>query len=124
MRPAYVLVTLVLAIGGWWVTQNGTGLDPVLVATGLAAAWVIQAIGFWTLTAALERGGSAMRAWVGGMVARTAGLAALWLIAVRNGLPGVDLVATYAFAVITFVLLEAVWLAVSTGDPMHRRQIK
>lgn len=122
MRPAYLLVTLALALGAWWVTRLGSGLDPVLVATGLVVAWVIQAVGFWTLTAALERGGSALGPWVGGMAARAAGLVVLWLIALGAGLPGIDLVATYAFALLAFLLLEAAWLAVGGGNLLHPRK--
>jgi len=122
MRLAYPLVTLALAAGGWWATRFGSGLDPVLVAAGLASAWVIQVISLQVLVSALERGGSVVGPWVGGMAGRAGGLVVLWLVAIAAGLSGVDLVVTYAFALLAFLLLEAVWLAVSTGNVLHPKR--
>jgi len=122
MKPAYLLVTFGLAAGGWWIVRVGSELDPVLVGSGVATAWTIQAISFWVLMSALERGGSVVGPWIGGMAGRAAGLVTLWLVAVGTGLSGIELVVPYAFALLAFLLLEAAWLAVSTNALYPKRK--
>jgi len=122
MKPAYLLVTLGLAVGGWLVLTRATNLDGPLVGIGLGAAWVIQGVGFWILTTALERGGSVVVPWVLGMAARIGGLAILWVAAVATDEKGFDLVVPYALALLVFLLLEAGWLAVRTGSGLKPKQ--
>jgi hypothetical protein len=75
-------------------------------------AWAVQAASFWPLAGALEAGRPATSAWVAGMAARFGGLAILWGLSVLLG-RGRNAVLAYAFALVTYLLLEAVWLALT-----------
>lgn len=122
MKLTYLTVTLGLAVGGWWIVLVGSELNATLVGTGVGIAWAIQAVSFWVLVSALERGGSAVGPWIAGMAGRAAGLVALWLLAVGVGLSGIELVVPYALALLAFLLLEAVWLAVGTNALYPKRK--
>lgn len=111
-RVAYVATTIVLAAAGWFAAVAG-GADTGQVAAGLALAVAIQAASFWPLATALETGRPATVAWVAGMAARFGGLMLLWALAGLAGL-GREVVLAYAFALVTFLMLEAVWLALTT----------
>ena len=111
-RAAYVALTGLVAVAGGVAAGIG-GADARSVAAGLAFAWAIQAASFWPLTGALEAGRPVVVSWVAGMVARFGGLAALWAFSALSG-RGREAVLAYAFALVTFLLVEAAWLAVVT----------
>lgn len=111
-RAAYVALTGVAAIAGGAAATIG-GADAKSVAGGLAFAWAIQAASFWPLAGSLEAGRPVAVPWVAGMAARLGGLAALWALSALSG-RGREAVLAYAFALVTFLLLEAAWLAVVT----------
>jgi hypothetical protein len=105
------LTGFVVIAGGVAATIGGA--DAKSVAVGLAFAWAIQAASFWPLAGSLEAGQPVAVPWVAGMAARLGGLAALWALSVLSG-RGREAVLAYAFALVTFLLLEAAWLAVVT----------
>ncbi len=111
-RAAYVALTGLVAVAGGVAAGIG-GADARSVAAGLAFAWAIQAASFWPLAGALEVGRPVVVSWVAGMVARFGGLAALWAFSALSG-RGREAVLAYAFALVTFLLVEAAWLAVVT----------
>ena len=111
-RAAYVALTGLVAVAGGVAAGIG-GADARSVAAGLAFAWAIQAASFWPLAGALEVGCPVVVSWVAGMVARFGGLAALWAFSALSG-RGREAVLAYAFALVTFLLVEAAWLAVVT----------
>jgi hypothetical protein len=108
-RSGYLAVTLLLATGGLAAAGVG-GFDVFPVAVGLGAAWVVQAISFWLLAGALERGEMVMRVWTAGIASRLGGMALLWVLARLAGGPTREPVIAYAFALVAFLLLEAGWL--------------
>ena len=111
-RAAYVALTGIAAtVGGSAATIGGA--DAKSVAAGLIFAWAVQAASFWPLAGALEAGRPVVVPWVAGMAARFGGLASLWAVSALSG-RGREAVLAYAFALVTFLLLEAVWLAVVT----------
>lgn len=114
-RVAYVVTTILLAVAGGFAAVAG-GADRGQVAAGLAMAVAIQTASFWPLATALEKGRPATVAWVAGMAARFGGLMLLWALAELAGL-GREVVLAYAFALVTFLMLEAVWLALTTRNP-------
>ncbi|MCL7957398.1 MAG: hypothetical protein M8860_06085 [marine benthic group bacterium] len=110
-RVAYLAVTgLVAAVGG--VTAIVSGVSAAGVTAGLALAWAVQAASFWPLAGALEAGRPVTNPWVAGMAARFGGLALLWGLSALLG-RGRNAVLAYAFALVTYLLLEAVWLALT-----------
>jgi hypothetical protein len=111
-RVAYVATTALLAAAGG-LAAVAAGADSGQVAAGLVLALAVQAASFWPLATALEAGRPATVPWVAGMAARFGVLMLLWALA---GLAGVGraVVLAYAFALVTFLLLEAVWLAITT----------
>ena len=111
-RMAYVATTTLLAIAGGAAAVAG-GAAPGQVAAGLALAVAVQAASFWPLATALETGRPATVAWVAGMGARFGGLMLLWALSALAGL-GREVVLAYAFALVTFLMLEAAWLALTT----------
>lgn len=111
-RTAYVALTGILALAGGVAATSG-GADAKSVAVGLVFGWAVQAASFWPLAGALEAGRPVVVPWVAGMAARFGGLAALWAVSALSG-RGSEAVVAYAFALVTFLLLEAVWLAVVT----------
>ena len=111
-RTAYVALTGIVALVGGVAATIG-GADLTSVAVGLVFAWAVQAASFWPLAGALEAGRPVVIPWVAGMAARFGGLAALWAVSALSG-RGREAVMAYAFALVTFLLLEAVWLAVVT----------
>jgi hypothetical protein len=116
-RLAYVATTTLLAVAGGAAAVAG-GAAPGQVAAGLALAVAVQAASFWPLATALESGRPATIAWVAGMAARFGGLMLLWALSALAGL-GREVVLAYAFALVTFLMLEAAWLALTTraGPP-------
>jgi hypothetical protein len=111
-RAAYVALTGLVAVAGGVAASIG-GADAKSVAAGLAFAWAIQAASFWPLAGALDVGRSVAVSWVAGMAARLGGLAALWAFSALSG-RGREAVLAYAFALVTFLLVEAAWLAIVT----------
>ncbi|MBK5097608.1 MAG: hypothetical protein JJE01_07485 [Gemmatimonadetes bacterium] len=111
-RAPYVAFTGVVAVAGGVAATIG-GVDASSVAVGLAFAWAVQAASFWPLAGALEAGRPVAAPWVAGMATRFGGLAALWAVSAVSG-RGREAVLAYAFALVTFLLLEAAWLAVVT----------
>ena len=111
-RAPYVAFTGVVAVAGGVAATIG-GVDASSVAVGLAFAWVVQAASFWPLAGALEAERPVAVPWAAGMGARIGGLAALWAFTALSG-RGREAVLAYAFALVTFLLLEAAWLAVVT----------
>jgi len=111
-RAAYLALTGIAAIVGGSAATIG-GADAKSVAAGLIFAWAVQAASFWPLAGALEAGRPVVVPWVAGMAARFGGLASLWAVSALSG-RGREAVLAYAFALVTFLLLEAVWLAVVT----------
>ena len=111
-RAAYLALTGIAAIVGGSAATIG-GADAKSVAVGLILAWAVQAASFWPLAGALEAGRPVVVPWVAGMAARFGGLASLWAVSALSG-RGREAVLAYAFALVTFLLLEAVWLAVVT----------
>ncbi len=104
-RVAYVAVTALLAlVGGALAVVSGHSAAGV--AAGFALAWAVQAASFWPLAGALEAGRPATSAWVAGMAARFGGLAILWAFSALFG-RGRNAVLAYAFALVTYLLLEA-----------------
>jgi hypothetical protein len=112
-RGAYAAVTLLLA-GAGWVLAVRLGARPGAAVAGLACAWAVQNATFWPLAGALAAGRPAAAPWVAGIAARCLGLAVLWILSLAAGPRGRDWVLTYAFALVAYLLLEAVWLAVAT----------
>ncbi len=111
-RAAYVgTIALIAAVGG--VAATIGGVDATAVAVGLALAWAVQAASFWPLSGALEAGRPVTVPWAAGMAARIGGLAALWVVSALSG-RGREAVIAYAFALVTFLLVEAAWLATVT----------
>lgn len=111
-RVAYLLVTAVLGAVGVWVAHT-MGLAPAgAMALGVGAAWLIQAVAFWTLVGALATGRRVIPIWVGGMLARAGGIAVLWVAAQAGQLSSRDLLFSYVFAILAFLLVEAAWLAI------------
>ena len=109
-RVAYLALTAGITVVAGTAAVTA-GADPASVVTGLMFAWSMQAASFWPLAGALEAGRPVTVPWVAGMAARIGGLAALWAFtAVADR--GRDVVLAYAFALVTYLLLEAVWLAV------------
>jgi hypothetical protein len=47
------------------------------------------------------------------MVARASGIAVLWIVSSAGRLSTRDLLISYAFAILAFLLLEAGWLAIA-----------
>ena len=111
-RLTYVATTALLAVAGGLAAVAG-GADREQVAAGLVLALAVQTASFWPLATALEAGRPATVAWVAGMAARFGVLLLLWALAALAGV-GRDVVLAYAFALVTFLLLEAVWLAITT----------
>ncbi len=111
-RAAYVALTGLVAVAGGVAAGIG-GADARSVTAGLALAWAIQSASFWPLAGALEAGRPVVVSWVAGMAARFGGLAALWAFSALSG-RGREAVLAYAFALVTFLLVEAAWLAVVT----------
>lgn len=111
-RAPYLVLTGVVAVAGGVAATIG-GVDASSVAGGLAFAWAVQAASFWPLAGALEAGRPVAVPWVAGMAIRFGGLAALWAFSAVSG-RGREAVLAYAFALVTFLLLEAAWLAVVT----------
>ena len=111
-RAPYLVLTAVVAVAGGVAATIG-GVDASSVAVGLAFAWAVQAASFWPLAGALEAGRPVAVPWVAGMATRFGGLAALWAFSTVSG-RGREAVLAYAFALVTFLLLEAAWLAVVT----------
>lgn len=115
-RAAYVgTIASIAAIGGTAATIGG--VDAAAVAVGLVLAWAVQAASFWPLAGALEADRPVAVPWAAGMGARIGGLAALWLISALSG-RGREAVIAYAFALVTFLLVEAAWLATVTRGPI------
>jgi hypothetical protein len=114
-RAGYLTATAMLAVAGGALAVSG-GARADAVAAGLALAWSVQAASFWPLAGALEAGRPATSAWVAGMAARFGGLAALWALAGLAGLNR-EIVLSYAFALVTFLILEAAWLALTLRIP-------
>ncbi len=110
-RVAYVAVTGLMAVVAG-ATAIASGVAASGIAAGLALAWAVQAASFWPLAGALEAGRPATNAWVAGMAARFGGLAVLWGLSAMLG-RGRNAVLAYAFAMVTYLLLEAVWLALT-----------
>jgi hypothetical protein len=110
-RLAYVATTTLLAVAGGVAAVAG-GADRGQVSAGLALAVAIQTASFWPLATALETGRPATVAWVAGMAARFGGLMLLWVLSALAGL-GREVVLAYAFALVTFLMLEAAWLALT-----------
>ena len=110
-RLAYVATTTLLAVAGGVAAVAG-GADRGQVAAGLALAVAIQTASFWPLATALETGRPATVAWVAGMAARFGGLMLLWVLSALAGL-GREVVLAYAFALVTFLMLEAAWFALT-----------
>ena len=115
-RDAYVAIAAGIAGVAWAAAVSG-GASAGDVALGLGLAWAVQAASFWPLAGALAAGRPALTAWVGGMSARVGGLAMLWAASALAGGRGRTVVLAYAFALVAYLMLEAVWLAVATrGD--------
>ncbi len=110
-RAAYVGLTALIAAAGGIVAAYG-GADVRSVAAGLALAWAVQTASFWPLGGALEAGRPVAGPWASGMAARSGGLVALWAFSALSG-RGRETVLAYAFALVTFLLIEAAWLAVA-----------
>ena len=110
-RAAYIGVTGLLALAAG-TAAIAAGIPTAGVVAGLVLAWAIQAASFWPLAGALEAGRPATNAWVAGMAARFGGLASLWALSALAG-RGRTVLLAYAFAVVTYLLLEAVWLALT-----------
>lgn len=111
-RAAYVgTIASVAVVGG--VAATAGGADAAAVAVGLVLAWAVQAASFWPLAGALEADRPVTVPWAAGMAVRTGGLAALWAVTALSG-RGRDAVIAYAFALVTFLLVEAAWLATVT----------
>ncbi|MEJ2547985.1 MAG: hypothetical protein P8125_09230 [Gemmatimonadota bacterium] len=110
-RAAYAATTGLMAVAGA-LAAVAAGIPAPGVAAGLSMAWAVQAASFWPLAGALEAGRPATNAWIAGMAARFGGLALLWAFAALTG-RGRDAVLAYAFAIVTYLLLEAVWLALT-----------
>ena len=111
-RAAYVTLTGLVAVAGGVAASIG-GADARSVAAGLACAWAIQAASFWPLAGALDAGRSVAVSWVAGMAARFGGLAALWAFSCQS-FANCSFAMAYAFALVTFLVVEAAWLAVVT----------
>jgi hypothetical protein len=105
------LTGIAALVGGIAATVGGA--DSKSVAVGLGFAWAVQAASFWPLAGALEARRPVVVPWAAGMAARFGGLASLWAISALSG-RGREAVLAFAFALVAFLLLEAVWLAVVT----------
>lgn len=109
-RTTYLVVTALLALAGVLATRAGDFADGTAVVAGLGTAWALQAVSFWKLAGELSRGRNATRAWVGGMALRLGGLGLLAVAAGPAGWARVDLVLSYAVALLVYLPLEALWL--------------
>lgn len=119
-RWGYLVLTGALAIAGGVIGVRAGTPSPGGVATGVGLAWIVQAVAFWLLAGGLERGTEILRVWIGGMAARFGGLAVLWAGSAATGAATVDVVVSYALALLVFLLAEAAWLTaarVGRGPP-------
>ena len=111
-RIGYLAATLgLLALGSGYLLATGTERRVAWVTGGLTA-WLIQAPAYWVLVGRLERGLDATRAWLAGMGARLGGFAVLAVASWVTDLPAGPIAAAYGMAMIAFLVLEAVWLAI------------
>ncbi|MEJ2483637.1 MAG: hypothetical protein P8049_11135 [Gemmatimonadota bacterium] len=110
-RAAYVAITGLMALAGA-TAAVAAGIPAPEVAAGLSLAWAVQAASFWPLAGALEEGIPVANVWIAGMAARFGGLALVWAFSAFTG-RGREAVLAYAFAIVSFLLLEAVWLALT-----------
>ena len=119
-RAGYLAVTLIVAAAG--TAASAIGGHPVLpVATGVSAAWIVQAVSFWALAGGLESGDRVMRVWMAGIAGRFGAGVLVWALAALAGAPTRALMIAYGMALVAFLLLEAGWLALTTADPTVRR---
>jgi len=110
-RLGYLALTLaLLAAGSAAVLASGSARSGPLI-TGALVAWLIQAPAYWVLLDRLERGLDATRPWLAGMAARFGGLGILAVASWTTRLPLTPVAVSYVIAMITFLILEVVWLA-------------
>jgi hypothetical protein len=119
-RVAYLIVTLLLAVTGTTAAVVG-GRQAVPLAVGVFVAWIVQAASFWVLAGGLAAGRGVMAPWIGGIAARLGVGVVLWTVALLARVPTRELMVGYGLALVAFLLLEAVWLAVATADSRDRR---
>lgn len=119
-RVAYLAVSLLLAGTGTVAAIVG-GQPAMPLAAGVGVAWLVQAGSFWVLAGGLEAGRPIMAPWIGGIAGRLGAGVVLWTVAVLAAVPTRMLMIGYGLALVAFLLLEAVWLAVATAGSMDRR---
>lgn len=109
-------MTAVLALAAAAAARAALASAPADAATaGLVAAWAVQAGAYWTLAGRLVRGRRALRAWIGGVAARIAGLAVLAVAAGPAGWPMAAVLVAYGAGVVAGLMLEVLWLWKATG---------
>ena len=106
-------MAVALLCGAVWIVSGAAGAEPDL-AIGVVGAGVLQSVLFWRLAGLLAGGRDATRAWVGGMALRFGTFAAVSGVALGTTLLSRAFGLGFAFGLIAFVLLEALWLAVAS----------
>lgn len=109
-RPAYLVVTAGVTVAGGAIAAGLDAGAPEAVASGLAAAWLLQAPSFWRLAGTLARGEPALRDWLGGIALRLGGLALIAAAGTSTELAGRDAAVAYVAALLAYLALEALWL--------------
>jgi len=109
----YLGVTLGLLAGGSAVVLATAPDRRAGWLAGGVAAWLVQAPAYWVLVGRLESGLDATGPWLGGIGARFGGLALLAAGSWALGLPMGPVALAYGIAMVAFLILEAIWLAVS-----------
>lgn len=110
-RLAYVVTTLLVSAAGTAVVGWLRPADALAVGAGVFTAWAIQAISFWELAGRLGRGQDVLRTWIAGMGARAGGLVLAYVAGAGSALSRSGLLLGYGVAILSFLLLEAGWLA-------------
>ena len=106
-------VTVALLCGAVWIVAGAVGEESDLVL-GVSSAGVLQAALFWRLAGRLAVGRDATAAWVGGIAVRFGAFAIVSGLALGTTMLSRTFGLGFAFGLVAFVLLEALWLAVAS----------
>lgn len=99
--------------GAAWALAGAMGQEPDVVL-GVLSAGILQALLFWRLAGLLSGGRDATGAWVGGIALRFGAFAVVSGLALGTTMLSRAFGLGFAFGLIGFVLLEALWLAVAS----------
>lgn len=106
---SYALVGLGLALAGSGVASWRWGAGPG-AWTGSLLAWGLQTATFWPLWKTVRRGERALRVWIAGIGARTAGLGAIAVVGWFAEIVVAPAAVGYALTLIVLLWAEGFWL--------------